>query len=137
MSELYSIVIKASDGTVAVKAFDRLHTNIAIASRGKFASVFTESLPEELQPFKHDSAELIARVRNILNDNTIQVRVRSMMSVHINDDGNYEMVLDNKRAVLDGDHPELASRLVATKTRNSSANGGRTEKTARLFGKRV
>lgn len=136
MSNLYSIVIKAKDGTVAAKAFDTEHTNIAIALREKSASVFTESLPEELAPYKHDRFELIKRVRDILNDNSIQVYIRPMMKVFINDDGNYVFQLADDYTTLDGDHPELAKRLAPVKVRNSSISGGKMNKNARLFGKK-
>lgn len=136
MSNLYSIVIKAKDGTVAVKAFDTDRTNIAIALREKSASVFTESLPEELAPYKHDRKELIKRVRDILNDNTIQVYVRAMMSVQINEDGNYVFKMGEDFTTLDGDHPELGSRLAPVKVRNASLSGARMKKNARLFGKK-
>ena len=132
MSELYSIVVKATDGTVAGKAFDDEHTRIAIASRGKHACVFTESLPEELQQFKQDPEELRKRVSHILNDNSIEIHIRPMLSVHINGDGNYVMNLCGKSSILDGNHPELAARLTAYKLR-----GSRTKKQMKLFGKRV
>lgn len=134
MSNLYSIVIKAKDGTVAVKAFDTEHTNIAIALREKTASVFTESLPEELAPYKHNRFELIKRVRDILNDNSIRVHIRSMMKVFINEAGNYVFQLGDEYTTLDGDHPDLAKRLTTVKVRNSSISDD--GKNARLFGKK-
>lgn len=126
MSNLYSIVVKAKDGVVAVKAFDTEDkVNIAIAMREKSASVFTDSLPEELVPYRHNTNELIRRVRNILNDNSVKVYVRPMMAVSLNEQGHYVFELNGKSNILDGDHPELGARLAPVKKVNASARGAR------------
>lgn len=137
MSELYSMVIKAKDGLVSAKAFEQDGvTKIAFAQMDGQASVFTESLSDELAPYKHDRKELIRLVKDILNDDNVYVNVRPMMAVHINEDGNYVFTLGKEYTTLDGDHPSLGFRMTGRKHKNSSLSGGPTNKNARLFGKK-
>lgn len=136
MSDLYSIVIKAKDGTVSVKAYDSDRTNIAIALHNKCASVFTDSLPDELIEFKDQPAELTQRVRSILNDNTLKVIIRPNVAVYLNEDGTYVFEQNGECATLDGDHPNLARRLAPNRTCAGSNKYVRRPAVARLYGKR-